>query len=797
MAHAPSASPSVVDFGAPYPGLRAFSEADAGFLFGREECVDVVCNALDARRLVVVAGPSACGKTSLVEAGVVPALHRRDPTVRWAYHRVVAERDALAALDRAWQQLDAMACERKLLFVDQLERLLRDVGSGEQAAFLAKLGELAAAQDDARRIVIGVRDVRLADLAAIGPKGLLDADRVIAIPALAGVSLRAAIERPAERAGLAFEPGLVDRLVTDWGQDQRFLPFLQSVLHDLWVRRREGFLTNRAYDEIPDPVDALGEQVYADTPNLHTLMARVVPRLIALCHDLVVTGASCLIDEVTPSDASPVDVRRVLWHLVDAHLVVAWAGVDGHGRVAPTFARQQWRRAEEWYEADGAFLDWLTALHAQRLDWERRQRDTGALLGGGVLAEARGKLATRRADLTALEIDFIERSQLLDVQAAQRTRRSRYVLVGLALVAAAVLGVQTYMKRVEVKQAEQAAQAQQQAAAVLVDAGDRAVVSGDNDGALRSYDAALREHPDDLPALMRRGTLRDQLGDFAKAIEDFTRVITLTSALDSTASRKLHGDALQARALANLHGGLLTAALADADAAVVQATSDAAVHATRAAVLERMGRDALDGSPDQRARFTQALQAYDASIAIRPDPDVTFARGVLRERLGQNDLARADFTTVAGAKDASPQAQQAARARLEPAQGTAQDVDIDAMRRRAHVTLLIGDSADLEVVARLDMALAARGYTNRARRLLTSPTSAAEVRYFFNQDQRVASDVQAVTGSAVAEAGYNVDVGARLMTATDGHDAGAVEIWLPSLSRALSIKRSYRATAYE
>ena len=58
----------------PYKGLHAFSEADAPDFFGRSALIDRLMQAVLERRFVVLAGPSGSGKSSVVRAGLLPAL---------------------------------------------------------------------------------------------------------------------------------------------------------------------------------------------------------------------------------------------------------------------------------------------------------------------------------------------------------------------------------------------------------------------------------------------------------------------------------------------------------------------------------------------------------------------------------------------------------------------------------------------------------------------------------------------------------------------------------------------------
>jgi hypothetical protein len=58
----------------PYPGLRPFRADEAVVFFGRDEQVDQLLEQLGRQRLLAVVGTSGCGKSSLVHAGLIPAL---------------------------------------------------------------------------------------------------------------------------------------------------------------------------------------------------------------------------------------------------------------------------------------------------------------------------------------------------------------------------------------------------------------------------------------------------------------------------------------------------------------------------------------------------------------------------------------------------------------------------------------------------------------------------------------------------------------------------------------------------
>ncbi|MFN2170452.1 MAG: hypothetical protein ACK2U0_19355, partial [Candidatus Promineifilaceae bacterium] len=66
----------------PYKGLTYFSEQDAHLFFGREALSEQIAKRLQATRFLAVIGASGSGKSSLLRAGVIPILRRRNWLVR-------------------------------------------------------------------------------------------------------------------------------------------------------------------------------------------------------------------------------------------------------------------------------------------------------------------------------------------------------------------------------------------------------------------------------------------------------------------------------------------------------------------------------------------------------------------------------------------------------------------------------------------------------------------------------------------------------------------------------------------
>ena len=97
----------------PFPGLRPFREEEEYVFFGRESQVDAIVNKLAATHFLAVVGPSGSGKSSLVNCGLRPALHRglmaRAGTA-WRMAQFRPGSDPLRAIARALAQEDVLFC---------------------------------------------------------------------------------------------------------------------------------------------------------------------------------------------------------------------------------------------------------------------------------------------------------------------------------------------------------------------------------------------------------------------------------------------------------------------------------------------------------------------------------------------------------------------------------------------------------------------------------------------------------------------------------------------------------------
>ncbi|HLL85541.1 MAG TPA: serine/threonine-protein kinase, partial [Longimicrobium sp.] len=245
----------------PYPGLHPFTAGDRATFFGRAAQVRAVVDRLRAEPLVVVAGDSGAGKSSLCRAGVLPRLAEGalGPGAVWVCRELLPGREPLRALAEALAP--ALGCagvalleelrqaptelgrrvralgggRRMLVFVDQLEELLTLSTMAEVEHFGQALAALL--DEGSGRVLATARGDFLARLAALPSLGERLAGGLYLLPQLGEAGLREAVVGPARAQGFTFETEEMVGALVAAGRAEGGLPLLQFALAELWERR--------------------------------------------------------------------------------------------------------------------------------------------------------------------------------------------------------------------------------------------------------------------------------------------------------------------------------------------------------------------------------------------------------------------------------------------------------------------------------------------------------------------------------------------------------------------------------
>ena len=369
----------------PFKGLASFEAADADYFCGRERLVaDLVAQLVGAPLLGVV-GPSGSGKSSVVRAGLLPALASGTlpGSEDWPLLLMRPGEHPCAELARVTSGVGG----RFVLAVDQFEELFtacRD--EPERSRFAARLSGLAQGGDGAS-VVVALRADFYGRCAAYPELARLLAANQVLVGALRHVELRSAIVDPAERAGLVVEPELADALVADVEHQPGALPLLSTALLELWQRRDGTRLRLATYEEtggVLGAVARLAEDAFGRLDPAQQAVARtVLLRLAEVEPEGGVERRRLPLAELEATGDGA--AAGVIERLADARLLTISAGSVEFAHEA---LLREWPRLRDWIEEDRDDLRLHRSLSLAEQEWTRFDGDESALYHGARLAEA-------------------------------------------------------------------------------------------------------------------------------------------------------------------------------------------------------------------------------------------------------------------------------------------------------------------------------------------------------------------------------------------------------------------------
>jgi WD40 repeat protein/energy-coupling factor transporter ATP-binding protein EcfA2 len=464
----------------PFKGLQYFDVDDSSMFFGREELTAELVSYLNHNQFLAIVGASGSGKSSLLRAGVIPALQKDKPLAgnvvppggsqRWQIIVItptVHPLESLAAkLTQDSESVTATATliddlysdvrslhlfarrivesdNRLLLIVDQFEELFTLCRNWEERkAFIDNL-LYAASDDGVTTVVIALRSDFYSDCAGFANLRQALESHQKYIGAMDRVEMRRAIEQPAQRTGWLFEAGLVDQLLRDVGATENrqpepgALPLLSHALLETWQRRRGRTMTFQGYAEsggVQGAIAKTAETIYHQilTPEQQLIARSIFLRLTELGEGTQGTRRRIKLDELTPRGEKSDTISTVLKQLTDARLVTTY---EGEAEVAHEALIREWPRLNEWLAEDLDDLRIHRRLTHATDEWITLNFDPGLLYRGVLLAQATEWATTHSHELNKWENEFLTTSQQEEATAVNNQMRRRYILAGIIGIA--------------------------------------------------------------------------------------------------------------------------------------------------------------------------------------------------------------------------------------------------------------------------------------------------------------------------------------------------------------------------
>jgi hypothetical protein len=443
----------------PYRGLDSFREEDSAFFFGRGNSDDPkspigeLVNKVREHPFVMVVGRSGSGKSSLVYAGLMPALRReRDRfwnvvtlrpgpaplralaaafnpraagqgTAEYAA-KISAEADRLRTGDSELlshmirEDLDRIEGKpsRLLLYIDQWEELYAQAPSGSDEEGVAR--HTADANRFIDLLLNGARSGPVTVVATVradfydplighqGVQALLPA-RQVTLGAMPRSELERTIVEPAKKVGLSFDPpNLVQRILDEAGEDEGMLPLLEYALKETFALRNGTTMSGDSYARsggVREAIRLTAERTFESlSPDDQQAARQLFLRLVTPGEGQEDTRARAAM----PTDGR---LRKIVEQFAGPRTRLLVTGSSRAARPTVEVAHEAlirtWPRLRNWIDINREKLRSRAAVLQAKTEWEQQgQREDLLLPAGFQLERARALLA----DPGDLAIDDIQ-----------------------------------------------------------------------------------------------------------------------------------------------------------------------------------------------------------------------------------------------------------------------------------------------------------------------------------------------------------------------------------------------------
>lgn len=442
----------------PYPGMRAYRLDEDKPFYGRSAEIDALVQKLRWYSFVAVIGASGAGKSSLVFAGLVPALRNAITYFgqgEWTVQEVRPGEHPLDELRKAFSldRIDDLASlppeqlstsPHQLLIVDQFEEIFAQ-GKNEGQSFIECL--LSLIERRACHIVITVRADFYDDLLKCKLWPEIEAHHLTVTP-LTEKGIYEAISKPAEDVNVYIEKALVERLVAGVADQPGVLPFAQEMMVRLWGKLERRWLPLRAYEDlflirrdasdsphvgIQAAIAEIADGVIDTLPPTRRLIAqRILVRMVHYGEGRPNTRRRQVISDLQTKADRQIDFDETLEHLVRSRLIIAGGAVTQRWMdLAHEALLAGWPRLQKWVsdrEADEAIR---REIERAATLWGKNKSDTSYLFRGGQLKHAQEWMRIHSGDTSQLLGEFLNVSK----------KRERLAFILQATAAILVIGV--------------------------------------------------------------------------------------------------------------------------------------------------------------------------------------------------------------------------------------------------------------------------------------------------------------------------------------------------------------------
>ena len=400
----------------PFRGLKAFRTQDKDFFCGRESLIETLKLKLDKHNFLAVLGASGTGKSSVVLAGLIPLLQRRDKGLQ-----VIEFTPDNHPLEKLNENLSTVEGGSFIVVVDQFEEVFTLCEKNHRDRFIDELLKLAKSQ----KVIVTMRADFWGECAENEKlKEAMQKNQELISP-MNAQELRKAIEEQAEKVRLRFESGVVNLIQKDVESAPGEMPLLQYALEELWQRRRGKWLLSEEYNQIgfKEAIARCADSFYGKLSEAEKEQVKnIFLRLTRLDESLVLddkpkyTRQRIYLKDLITSENFQI-VEKLVQRLAgeEARLIVTRTelitdGVNQEEQITVEVAHEalitHWPKLQGWLEENRANLQLRQSIREASLEWRKEQEESALVHHGNRLAAAE-ELLNQKGFLNESEIAYV------------------------------------------------------------------------------------------------------------------------------------------------------------------------------------------------------------------------------------------------------------------------------------------------------------------------------------------------------------------------------------------------------
>jgi WD40 repeat protein len=457
----------------PYKGLESFKEEDKMWFFGRETLTQELAEVIQNDRFFTLLGASGSGKSSLINAAVIPHLRSNKNSIILqttpannpfeelagvfcanlypdSVTQQLKEQEALAALltkqetsigNLARSLLEKATKTKLYLCIDQFEELFTQSQPTIVQCFLQQLMQLINAKIECCLILIMRADFLASALENTEFTRLMDKYPHKLLAPMTKAEVRQAIEKPAQQQRITLEPSLLAALLDDIENQVGYLPLLQYSLELLWEQRQSTNIQLKDYialGGLSKVLEIKANEIYEHFSAQQKVHCQhIFLRLIQIGEGNEDTRRRANLEEFNQHT----NIQKTIKKLADARLITTWrnsGSKHAYAEISHEALIKHWSQLRQWIVANRDQLRTQNQLSTSTKEWKKRRYHPDWLLGGSQLVIAEEWLKNNKMRASTLEQKFIhqgieERDKQTKTKEQQR-KKNRNVLIGLIVM---------------------------------------------------------------------------------------------------------------------------------------------------------------------------------------------------------------------------------------------------------------------------------------------------------------------------------------------------------------------------